>query len=51
MSASREVEMVVDEDVRFQQFMSRYRQIRDKDAHFSLRDALIDHLWEQYSTS
>ena len=46
-----EVEMVVDEDVRFQQFMSRYRQIRDKDAHFALCNALIDHLWERYSNS
>ena len=44
-----EVERVVDEDARFQQFVGRYRRIRDKDAHFALRNALIDHVWEKYS--
>ena len=45
------VEMVVDEHTRFQDFLSRHRAIRDKDAHIALRNALIEHLWEEYSTS
>ncbi|KAK2662950.1 hypothetical protein Ddye_001524 [Dipteronia dyeriana] len=31
-----EVEMVLDENTRFQQFLSRHRGIRDKDAHIAL---------------
>ncbi|XP_073061723.1 uncharacterized protein [Primulina eburnea] len=46
-----EVEMVRDEHVRFQEFLARHRQIKDKSAHYALRDALIDHLWEEYSNS
>ncbi|KAL5818773.1 hypothetical protein ACOSQ4_022615 [Xanthoceras sorbifolium] len=42
-----EVEMAADENTRFQQFITRYRQIRDKEAHIALRNALIEHLWEQ----
>ena len=44
-----EVERMVDEDARFQQFVGRYRRIRDKDAHFALRNAIINHMWEKYS--
>ncbi|KAJ9555107.1 hypothetical protein OSB04_009721 [Centaurea solstitialis] len=44
-----EVETVMNDNHRFQQFLARYRQIKDKAAHFELRDALIDHLWERYS--
>ncbi|XP_070055677.1 uncharacterized protein [Nicotiana tomentosiformis] len=40
------VEMAVDENQRFQEFLSRHRRIKDKDAHFALRNALIYHLWE-----
>ena len=46
-----EVEMVVDENIRFHQFIARHRQIKDKDAHIALRNALIDHLWEEYTNS
>ena len=45
------VEMAADERTRFQEFLSRHRQIRDKDAHIALRNALIEHLWEEYSAS
>ena len=38
------VEMKVDECTCFQEFLSRHRQIRDKDAHIALRNALIEHL-------
>ncbi|XP_024007289.1 uncharacterized protein LOC112083492 [Eutrema salsugineum] len=44
-----EVEIAIDENIRFQEFLCRYRQIKDKEAHFSLRNALIDHLWEKYT--
>ncbi|XP_073154148.1 uncharacterized protein [Henckelia pumila] len=45
------VEMAHDEHVRFQEFLARHRQIKDKSVHYALRDALIDHLWEEYSNS
>ncbi|RYE23073.1 MAG: hypothetical protein EOP45_07320 [Sphingobacteriaceae bacterium] len=45
------VELAENDDTRFHEFFSRYRQIRDKDAHITLRNALIDHLWERYSNS
>ena len=40
-------EMVVDENLRFEQFFSRYNKIKNKNAHFELRNALIEHLWEE----
>ncbi|XP_073038239.1 protein ANTAGONIST OF LIKE HETEROCHROMATIN PROTEIN 1-like [Primulina eburnea] len=46
-----DVEMALDEHVRFQEFLARHRKIKDKSAHYALRDALIDHLWEEYSNS
>ena len=45
---SPEVDMVVDETTRFQQFLARHRQIIDKEAHFALCNVLIEHLWELY---
>lgn len=39
-----------DED-HYQQFLGRYTQIRDREAHLELRNALIEHIWEQYSNS
>ena len=38
-----EVEIAVDDNTHFQEFLTRYRQIKDKEAHFALRNALIDH--------
>ena len=46
-----EVEMVVDKTTRFQEFLARHRQIKDKEAHIALRNALIEYLWEQYGNS
>ncbi|XP_073307089.1 uncharacterized protein [Primulina huaijiensis] len=46
-----DVEMARDEHARFQEFLARHRKIKDKSAHYALRDALIDHLWEEYSNS
>ncbi|XP_020262310.1 uncharacterized protein LOC109838264 [Asparagus officinalis] len=46
-----EVDMVADETTRFTQFIARYGKIKDKDAHIALRNALIDHLWEEYTNS
>ncbi|XP_047320973.1 putative nuclease HARBI1 [Impatiens glandulifera] len=48
---SPEVEMVIDENTRFQDFISRYGKIRNREAHIELRNALIDHLWEEYTNS
>ena len=39
-----EVEMVVYETTRFQELLARHRQIKDKEAHIALRNALIEHL-------
>ena len=44
-----EVERIVDETMRFNQFIARHAQIKDRDAHIALRNALIDHLWEEYT--
>ncbi|XP_020245247.1 uncharacterized protein LOC109823382 [Asparagus officinalis] len=46
-----EVDMVEDETIKFTQFITRYGKIKDKDAHIALRNALIDHLWEEYTNS
>nr|XP_016504774.1 PREDICTED: uncharacterized protein LOC107822721 [Nicotiana tabacum] len=45
------VEMTVDEDHRFEQFLARHKKIKDKDAHFALHKALIEHLWENRGES
>ena len=46
-----EVEMVQDETIRFQEFLARYKKIKDKEAHYALRNALIEHIWERYGNS
>uniref|UniRef100_A0A0D3E4V0 Uncharacterized protein n=1 Tax=Brassica oleracea var. oleracea TaxID=109376 RepID=A0A0D3E4V0_BRAOL len=46
-----EVQIPDNEDNRFQEFLSRFRKIKDKEAHFSLRNALIDHLWKKFSNN
>lgn len=46
-----EVEMMMDENEKFERFVARYRQIRNKDDHITLRNALIDHMWEEYTNS
>ncbi|XP_073033135.1 uncharacterized protein [Primulina eburnea] len=47
-----DVEMVVnDESTRFKEFLSRYKKIKNRDAHYELRNALIEHLWEEYNNS
>jgi len=46
-----EVEMTGDDDTRFQEFLARHRQIKDREAHIELRNALIEHLWSQYTNS
>ncbi|XP_075478760.1 uncharacterized protein LOC142519605 [Primulina tabacum] len=45
------VEIVVNEHIKFQEFLARYIKIKDKDAHFALRNVLIDHLWDEYGHS
>ncbi|KAK2656480.1 hypothetical protein Ddye_009532 [Dipteronia dyeriana] len=46
-----QVGRVIDENTRFQEFLTRHRQIKDKEAHITLRNALIDHLWDEYTNS
>ena len=46
-----EVEMLEDDNTRFQEFLARHRQIKNKNAHIAVRNALIDHLWEKYTNS
>ncbi|XP_073280619.1 uncharacterized protein [Primulina huaijiensis] len=45
------LEIVVNEHIRFQEFLARYKKIKDKDAYFALRNSLIDHLWDEYGHS
>ncbi|XP_019150945.1 PREDICTED: uncharacterized protein LOC109147744 [Ipomoea nil] len=46
-----EVDIARDENIIFQEFLARHKQIKDKEAHYALRNALIEHLWERYSNS
>ena len=45
------VDMSIDENTRFQEFLARHKQIKDKEAHIALRNLLIDHLWDEFSIS
>ena len=38
------VDMRVYENTRFQEFLARHKQIKDKEAHIALQNALINHL-------
>ncbi|KAF8389085.1 hypothetical protein HHK36_025770 [Tetracentron sinense] len=42
------VDMVDGETERFQQFLARHRQIKNKEAHYALQNSLIEHLWERH---
>ena len=42
------VEMVINENAWFQQFLTRNLQIKNQKAYFLLQNALIDHIWEYY---
>ncbi|KAF8410951.1 hypothetical protein HHK36_003488 [Tetracentron sinense] len=42
------VDMVDGETKRLQQFLARHRQIKNKEAHYALRNSLIEHLWERH---
>ncbi|XP_062099775.1 uncharacterized protein LOC133805616 [Humulus lupulus] len=46
-----EVEMLGDDDTRFQEFLARHKKIRDKEAHIELRNTLIEHLWDEHGNS
>ncbi|KAL8501146.1 hypothetical protein ACS0TY_020639 [Phlomoides rotata] len=39
---------VENQPAQFQKFMGMFRQIRNAEAHYALRNALIDHLWKEY---
>ena len=43
MSVS-EVDMIVDKTEQFQRFLARHKRIKEKKAHYALRNALIEHL-------
>ncbi|KAF8397075.1 hypothetical protein HHK36_018713 [Tetracentron sinense] len=42
------VDMVDGETELFQQFLARHRQMKNKEAHYALRNSLIEHLWERH---
>jgi len=46
-----EVDILVDETTRFQQFLARHKEIKDKEAHLALRNTLIEHLWELHGNN
>ncbi|KAL8540892.1 hypothetical protein ACS0TY_002222 [Phlomoides rotata] len=45
------VEMSNNKNSNSQDCLRRYSKIRDANAHFELRNALIEHLWEEYTNS
>nr|VDD08198.1 unnamed protein product [Brassica oleracea] len=49
--SNAEVEMASVDDARFQEFLAQHNKIKDRDAHFELQDALIEHLWGEYGNS
>ena len=49
--AEATVEMTENEDIRFQQFLARNLQIKNKENHFLLRNALVDHIWKHYGNN
>lgn len=46
-----ELEMVVDIDVRFQEFYILHKNIKDKDAYNEVWNALIEYLWMNITTN
>ena len=44
------IEMVLDENLRFEQFLARYNKIKDENDYLKLRNAFIEQLWEQRSS-
>ncbi|XP_020271618.1 uncharacterized protein LOC109846782 [Asparagus officinalis] len=40
--------MEITKTERFQRFLARHKRLKNKEAHFSLRNALIEHLWERH---
>ncbi|XP_024963107.1 uncharacterized protein LOC112503279 [Cynara cardunculus var. scolymus] len=45
------VEMMNDNNDGLEQFLTRHKEINDKDVNFELRNALIDHLRDEYTNS
>ena len=44
-----DAEEIKDNDVeRFRWFLTRHKKIQDQEAHFELRNALIEHLWQRH---
>ena len=41
-------DMEINETERFRRFLARHKKFKDKEAHFALRNALIEHLWERH---
>ncbi|KAL8472572.1 hypothetical protein ACS0TY_029686 [Phlomoides rotata] len=42
------VKILHDQLARFEEFLARHSQIKNKSTHFALCYALIDHLWKVY---
>jgi hypothetical protein len=38
----------INETERFRRFLTLHKKFKDKEAHFALRNALIEHLWERH---
>ena len=39
-----EVDIEEHDNIHFQEFLARFRRIKDQEAHFTLRNNLIDHM-------
>ena len=43
-----EVDIEEHDNIHFQEFFARFRRIKDQEAHFTLRNNLVHHMWEKY---
>ena len=50
-ASTTDVEITIDDNTRFEQFLAHHRRIKDKDVHIALQNALIEHLWKKHSNS
>ena len=50
-ASTLEVDILVDETTRFQQFLVWHKQIKDKEAHLALHNTLIEYLWELHGNN
>jgi len=46
--APRDVSISRDRSTDFESFVARYREVRNEEVHYQLRNDLVEHLWQLY---